>query len=196
MIAAVRGILAGKTLDSALVNVGGVTLRIFAPLSVLSHLNEGEVVMLHTWLLVREDALALYGFESTDDRDLFEQLLGVGGVGPSIGLALLSSMSAQTFREAVLAEDVTRLTAAPRVGRKLASRLVLELKPRFEKADFGGAPVLAGGGANIRAQVLEALTGLGYPAGDADAAVRTLPEDASGSIEDLILQALRSLARE
>ena len=196
MIAAVRGILAGKTLDSALVIVGGVTLRIFAPLSVLSHLNEGEVVMLHTWLLVREDALALYGFESTDDRDLFEQLLGVGGVGPSIGLALLSSMSAQTFREAVLAEDVTRLTAAPRVGRKLASRLVLELKPRFEKAGFGGAPVLAGGGANIRAQVLEALTGLGYPAGDAAAAVRTLPEDASGSIEDLILQALRSLARE
>ena len=196
MIAAVRGILAGKTLDSALVIVGGVTLRIFAPLSVLSHLNEGEVVMLHTWLLVREDALALYGFESTDDRDLFEQLLGVGGVGPSIGLALLSSMSAQTFREAVLAEDVTRLTAAPRVGRKLASRLVLELKPRFEKAGFGGAPVLAGGGANIRAQVLEALTGLGYPAGDAAAAVRTLPEDASGSLEDLILQALRSLARE
>ena len=196
MIAAVRGILAGKTLDSALVIVGGVTLRIFAPLSVLSHLNEGEVVMLHTWLLVREDALALYGFESTDDRDLFEQLLGVGGVGPSIGLALLSNMSAQTFREAVLAEDVTRLTAAPRVGRKLASRLVLELKPRFEKAGFGGAPVLAGGGANIRAQVLEALTGLGYPAGDAAAAVRTLPEDASGSLEDLILQALRSLARE
>ena len=196
MIAAVRGILAGKTLDSALVIVGGVTLRIFAPLSVLSHLNEGEVVMLHTWLLVREDALALYGFESTDDRDLFEQLLGVGGVGPSIGLALLSNMSAQTFREAVLAEDVTRLTAAPRVGRKLASRLVLELKPRFEKAGFGGAPILAGGGANVRAQVLEALTGLGYPAGDAAAAVRTLPEDASGNLEDLILQALRSLARE
>ena len=196
MIAAVRGILAGKTLDSALVIVGGVTLRIFAPLSVLSHLNEGEVVMLHTWLLVREDALALYGFESTDDRDLFEQLLGVGGVGPSIGLALLSSMSAQTFREAVLAEDVTRLTAAPRVGRKLASRLVLELRPRFEKAGFGGAPILAGGGANVRAQVLEALTGLGYPAGDAAAAVRTLPEDASGNLEDLILQALRSLARE
>lgn len=196
MIAAVRGILAGKTLDSALVNFGGVTLRIFAPLSALSKLNAGEEVSLHTWLLVREDALALYGFESADDRDLFEQLLGVGGVGPRIGLALLSNMSAQTFREAVLAEDVTRLTAAPGVGRKLASRLVLELKPRFEKAGFGGAPILAGGGANVRAQVLEALTGLGYPAGDAAAAVRTLPEDASGSLEDLILQALRALARD
>ena len=168
MIAAVRGILAGKTLDSALVNVGGVTLRIFAPLSVLSKLNAGEEVALHTWLLVREDALALYGFESSDDRDLFEQLLGVGGVGPSIGLALLSSMSAQTFREAVLAEDVTRLTAAPRVGRKLASRLVLELKPRFEKAGFGGAPVLTGGGANIRAQVLSTDPDIGYLVMDLD----------------------------
>ena len=145
---------------------------------------------------MREDALALYGFESSDDRDLFEQLLGVGGVGPRIGLALLSSMSAQTFREAVLAEDVTRLTVAPGVGRKLASRLVLELRPRFEKAGFGGAPILAGGSANVRAQVLEALTGLGYPAGDAAAAVRTLPEDASGNLEDLIMQALRALARE
>ncbi|HEX6542235.1 MAG TPA: Holliday junction branch migration protein RuvA [Ktedonobacterales bacterium] len=198
MIAAVRGILAGKTLDSALVNVGGVTLRVFAPLSVLSQLNTGEEVTLHTWLLVREDALALYGFTSTDDRDLFEQLLSVGGVGPRIGLALLSSMSAQTFREAVLAEDVTRLIAAPGVGRKLASRLVLELRPRFEKAGFGGSPVLSvgGGGANVRAQVLEALTGLGYSASEAAAAVRTLPEDASGSVEDLILQALRSLARD
>ncbi|HEX5549124.1 MAG TPA: Holliday junction branch migration protein RuvA, partial [Ktedonobacterales bacterium] len=182
--------------DSALVNVGGVTLRIFAPLNVLSHLNAGEEVTLHTWLLVREDALALYGFASPDDRDLFEQLLAVGGVGPSIGLALLSSMSAQTFREAVLAEDVTRLTMAPRVGRKLASRLVLELRPRFEKAGFGGAPVVSGVSPNVRAQVLEALTGLGYSTTDAAAAVRTLPEDASGNIEDLILQALRSLARD
>jgi Holliday junction DNA helicase RuvA len=194
MIAAVRGILAGKTLDSALVNVGGVTLRIFAPLSVLSRLNTGEEITLHTWLLVREDALA--GFASPDDRDLFEQLLAVGGVGPRIGLALLSSMSAQTFRESVLAEDVTRLTVAPGVGRKLASRLVLELRPRFEKAGFGGAPVVAGVSPNVRAQLLEALTGLGYSATDAAAAVRTLPEDASGNIEDLILQALRSLARD
>ncbi len=198
MIAGVRGTLEAKTLDSAFITVGGVTLRVFAPLSVLSTVNPGDEVALQTYLLVREDVLALYGFKSAEDRDLFEQLLLVGGVGPRIALALLSSMSAQTFREAILAEDVVRLTAAPGVGKKLAGRLVLELRPRFEKAGFAGIPVVAGGTAtgNIRAQVMEALTGLGYTPSESAAAVRTLPEDATGNLEDLIFQALRSLAKE
>ncbi|HEX6123699.1 MAG TPA: OB-fold domain-containing protein, partial [Ktedonobacterales bacterium] len=80
MIAAVRGGLAGKTLDSALILVGGITLRVYAPLSVLAELRVGEEVILHTHFLVREDALSLYGFLTSDDRDLFEQLLAVGGV--------------------------------------------------------------------------------------------------------------------
>jgi len=198
MIAGVRGTLEAKTLDSAFITVGGVTLRIFAPLSVLSTYNAGDEVALQTFLLVREDVLALYGFKTGEDRDLFEQLLLVGGVGPRIALALLSSMSAQTFREAILAEDLVRLTAAPGVGKKLAGRLVLELRPRFEKAGFIGIPVTAGSAmtGNVRAQVMEALTGLGYTPSESAAAVRTLPEDATGSLEDMIFQALRSLAKE
>ena len=112
MIAAVRGTLAEKSLDSAYVDVGGVTLRVYAPLSTLSGLSVGEAVRLHTYLLVREDILALYGFASVDDRELFEQLLAVGGVGPRIAVALLSAMSANAFREAILNEDVQRLTLA------------------------------------------------------------------------------------
>ncbi len=195
MIAAVRGTLEGKTLDSALVTVGGVTLRILAPLSVLSRLNVGEQVHLHTYLLVREDALTLYGFSTTDDRDMFEQLLSVGGVGPSIGVALLSGLNAQQLHEAVLMEDVDRLTAAPRVGKKLAARLVLELRPRFEKLHFAGAPMpLTATPANARAQVIEALTGLGYTPAQAAAAVRTLPDEPGASVEDLIMRALRNLS--
>lgn len=199
MIAALRGMVEHKTLDSALLAVGPVTLRVFAPLSTLSALEVGQPARLFTYLLVREDALTLFGFTAADDRDLFEQLLQIGGVGPSIGLALLSNMSAPAFREAILAEDVTRLSLAPRVGKKLAARLVLELRPRFEKMGITtgampGAPVGATG--STRAQVLEALTGLGYPPNDAAAAVRALPEDASGSLEDIILLALRSLAKE
>ncbi|MBF6592264.1 MAG: Holliday junction branch migration protein RuvA [Ktedonobacterales bacterium] len=197
MIAAVRGILEGKTLDSALIAVGGVTLRVFAPLSVLAGLPISAEVSLHTHFLVREDALSLYGFLTAEDRDLFEQLLAVGGVGPRIGLALLSSISAQAFREAVVAEDITRLTLAPGVGKKLAGRLVLELRPRFEKMGIAGAPTAAGMVApgSARAHVLEALTNLGYTPAEAGAAVRSLPEEASGSLEDLIFQALRSLAQ-
>jgi Holliday junction DNA helicase RuvA len=197
LIAAVRGTLEARSLDSAYIGVGGVTLRVYAPLSTLSSLTVGEHVRLHTYLLVREDVLALYGFSSADDRDLFEQLLAVGGVGPRTAVALLSSMSAGAFREAVLTEDVQRLTLAPGVGKKLAARLVLELRPRFEKlaptgayGQAGGAPVAS------RAAVVEALTNLGYAPAEAAAAARALPEGATGNLEDLMMQALRSLARE
>lgn len=197
MIAAVRGILEAKSLDSAYVQVGGVTLRVFAPFSALAHLAEGEQVHLHTYLLVREDVLALYGFANPDDRDLFEQLLGVGGVGPRIAVGLLSAMAAHAFREAVLTEDVQRLTLAPGVGKKLAARLVLELRPRFEKLVPAGSFAQPGTAPGVnRAAIVEALTNLGYAPAEAAAAVRSLPEGASGSLEDLILQALRSLARE
>jgi Holliday junction DNA helicase RuvA len=202
MIAAVRGSLEHKSLDSAFVSIGGatggVTLRVYAPLSTLNTLTVGAPVALHTYLLVREDILALYGFRSETDRAMFEQLLAVGGVGPSVALNLLSAMSAQALAEAILTEDVTRLTHVPRVGKKLAARLVLELRPAMEKlgvAPSGLTPLGATAG-SPRGQVVEALTGLGYPPAEAAAAVRALPDSADGSLEDLILQALRSLARE
>jgi Holliday junction DNA helicase RuvA len=198
MIVAVRGALAGKTIDSALISVGGVTLRVLAPLSALSGLTVGDEVTLHTSFLVREDALTLYGFSTTEDRDLFEQMLTVTGVGPRVGLALLSSMSGAAFREAVLREDVTRLTLAPGIGKKLASRIVLELKPRFEKGPVPEFAASSGGEAPTasRSDVVAALTSLGYSPVEAAAAARALPENATGSLEDLIFQALRSLAKE
>jgi Holliday junction DNA helicase RuvA len=198
MIAAVRGTLEGKTLDSALIALGGVTLRVLAPLTTLSRLTVGEPVALQTYLLVREDLLALFGFATAEDRDMFEQLLSVGGVGPRIGLALLSGLNAQALYEAVLNEDLDRLTMAPGVGKKLAQRLCLELRPRFEKMSplRGSVAVVSGGPSNVRAQVIEALTGLGYTTVQATAAVRTLPESADGNLEDLIMLALRNLAPE
>ncbi|HEV2237267.1 MAG TPA: Holliday junction branch migration protein RuvA, partial [Ktedonobacterales bacterium] len=164
MIAAVRGTVEAKSLDSAYLTVGGVTLRVFAPLSTLAALTVGETAHLHTYLLVREDVLALYGFATASDREAFEQLLAVGGVGPRIGVALLSTMSAAGLRDAILAEDLTRLSLAPGVGKKLAARLVLELRPRFEKMAPGeGAAMVTSGGPGSRAAVVDALTSLGYP---------------------------------
>ncbi|MGZ3637095.1 MAG: Holliday junction branch migration protein RuvA [Ktedonobacterales bacterium] len=199
MIAAVRGTLEGKTLDSALIAVGGVTLRVHAPLTTLSRLNVGETVHLYTHFLVREDALSLYGFATAEDRDMFEQVIAVGGVGPRTGLALLSGLSAEGLREAVVLEDVNRLSSAPGVGKKLAARLVLELRPRFEKmAPLSPTRAVAASATpgSMRTQVVEALTGLGYTPSQATAAVRSLPDDANGSLEDLIFRALRNLATE
>src|SRR5579883_3289682 len=151
MIVAVQGVLTGKSLDSAFIAVSGITLRVYAPLTTLSQLNVGDEVTLHTHFLVREDALTLYGFATPADRDTFEQMLAVGGVGPRVGLALLSSMSAAALRDAVIREDVARLTLAPGVGKKLAARIMLELKPRFERdglspelVGVGGGPVVTG----------------------------------------------------
>jgi holliday junction DNA helicase RuvA len=198
MIAAVHGVLAGKTIDSALISVGGLTLRVLAPLSALSGLTVGADVKMHTSFLVRPDALTLYGFTSPEDRDLFEQMLTVTGVGPRVGLGILGVMSGAVFRDAVLHEDVTRLTLAPSVGKKLASRIVLELKPRFEKGPIPEFAAPAGGEAApvSRADVVAALTSLGYSSVEAAAAARALPDGATGSLEDLIFQALRSLAKE
>lgn len=198
MIVAVRGALAGKTIDSALISVGGVTLRVLAPLSALSNLTVGEEITLHTSFLVREDALTLYGFTTTDDRDLFEQMLTVTGVGPKVGLGILGVMSGAAFREAVMHDDVTRLTLAPGVGKKLASRIALELKPRFEKSPVSEFTTSSGGEAPTasRGDVVAALTSLGYSPVEAAAAARALPDNAIGSLEDLIFQALRSLAKE
>jgi holliday junction DNA helicase RuvA len=202
MIAAVRGVLEGKTIDSALVTVGGITLRILSPLSTLNQLTVGQTVHLQTLLYVREDVISLFGFATAEDRETFEQLLAVGGVGPRIGLALLSALSSPGLRQAVLDDDVVRLTMAPGVGKKLAARLVLELRPRFERLGLvgvvagtggtGGAP----GGGNVRAQVADALTGLGYTPTQAASAVRNLPTDTGDSLEDLIMRALRLMAGE
>jgi Holliday junction DNA helicase RuvA len=112
-------------------------------------------------------------------------------------VALLSTMSAAGLRDAVLAEDLARLSLAPGVGKKLAARMVLELRPRFERMAPGeGAPIITSGGPGSRAAVVDALTSLGYPPTEAAAAARSLPDDATGSLEDLIMRALRSLARE
>ena len=199
MIAAVRGILEGKTLSAALVRVGGVTFLVHTPVTTLSQLGGiGEEVTLHTSLYVRQDEIALYGFASTDDRQLFETLLGVSGVGPRMGLAILSSMNAEAFRLTVVNGDEQRLTLIPGVGKKLAGRLVLELREKLSKGmpagAAAGAPIAIGSG---RAEVIEALTGLGYSAATAQAAYsKLLPEMSSAGLEEQIMAVLRYLAKE
>lgn len=199
MIAALHGVLEGKTLTAALVRVGGITFLAQAPVTTLSRLGAvGDEVTLHTYLYVREDAISLYGFANVEDLQLFEILQNVTGVGPRMGLAILSSMSAEAFRLAVVNGDEQRLTLIPGVGKKLAGRLILELREKFAK----GAPALVGAGAvgvsgSARAEVIEALTSLGYSAASAQAAYNKLPaESSSASLEEQIMLVLRYLAKE
>lgn len=198
MIAALSGVVQAKTLDRAHLAVGGVVFAVAAPLPALSQLVVGEPATLHTHLVVREDDLALYGFSTPEDRDLFVTLIGVGGVGPRLGLAMLATHSAGALRTAIAGDDIEKLARTPGIGRKLAQRIVLELKAAMLK-QLAGTPGLATPGAPAAdtrdADAIEALTGLGYSAAEALAALRKIPDSAAMPLDELIVRALRALAR-
>lgn len=197
MIASIHGILEARRTDHALVRVGGFGLRIFAPSSTLSRLGEpGDEVTLYTHFQVREDGMALFGFASETERDAFEQLITISGVGPKVGLALLSTMDPPALYKAISDEDLQRISLAPGVGKKLAARLVLELKGKLPAlAGVGGtSPSVAA--SNLQAEVLEALVGLGYSTAAAQAALKKIPQDRAMTLEEQVTFALRSFARE
>lgn len=197
MIASIHGTLEARRTDQAIVRVGGFSLRVFAPSSTLSRVGEpGDEITLYTHFQVREDGMALFGFSSATERDAFEQLITISGVGPRVALALLSTMDSQALYKAISDEDLQRISLAPGVGKKLAARLVLELKgklPALAGGDSGGVSVA---GSNLQAEVLEALIGLGYSTAAAQAALKKIPQDRAMTLEEQITLALRSFARE
>jgi Holliday junction DNA helicase RuvA len=197
MIASIQGVLEARRAGYAIIRTGGFGLRVFAPTTTLSRLGDiGSEVSLYTHFYVREDGMALYGFSSEEDRDAFEQLIGISGVGPKIALALLSMMDAQTFYKAIADEDQQRLALTPGVGKKLAAKLVLELKGKLPSlVALGGAGVTSPS-SKMQSEVLEALMGLGFSAAEAQAALSKIPQDRLMTLEEQITFALRSFARE
>lgn len=197
MIASIHGTLETRRSDQAIVRVGGFSLRIFAPSSTLNRVGEpGDAVTLYTHFQVREDGMALFGFVSEAERDAFEQLITISGVGPRVALALLSTMDAQALYKAIAEEDLPRISLAPGVGKKLAARLVLELKGKLPTLTDGGGTSPATAGGNLQAEVLEALVGLGYSTAAAQAALKKLPQDRAMTLEEQVTFALRTFARE
>ncbi len=197
MIASIHGVLEASRAGHAIIRVGGFSVRVFVPISTLSQLGEvGSEITLYTHFQVREDGMALYGFSGEEERDAFEQLIAVSGVGPKVGLALLSVMDARTLFKAIADEDQQRLALAPGVGKRLAARLVLELKGKLPSlAALGGAAGAGSPSGRIQAEVIEALMGLGYSAAEAQAALAKIPQDQAMTLEEQVTFALRSFAR-
>lgn len=199
MIAHLRGLVAQRGAGTVVVDVHGVGYLVHVtgatPLPA-----RGEPVELHTSMQVREDSMTLYGFADRGSLELFELLLSSSGVGPRIALAALGTHRPDTLRAAIAGSDVATLTAVPGIGRKVAERLVLELKDKVGLPDAGleaaGAADAAGGQADdARAEVREALLGLGYSAGEAQQALAAVDaEAAAGDAAELLRLALRSLA--
>ena len=201
MIAHLRGRILEKHPNRIVVEVNGIGYDVSVPLSTFYGLGEpgGEIALrIHTH--VREDALALYGFASLLEQDLFERLIGVSGIGPKLALAVLSGIEPQELVRAIERSDLARLTAIPGVGKKTAERLVLELKDRLPKAVV--AAVVASGAADeepglqLKDDVLSALVNLGYHRPLAEQAVASALKAApDGGFERTLKQALRELAK-
>jgi Holliday junction DNA helicase RuvA len=193
LIAFVEGPVAAVRESSVLVAVGGVGLEVFAPRTSLERCTPGQVVRLETYLLVREDALALYGFVDTESLELFRLLLGVSGVGPRLALALLSTLSGTALAAAVLEGDAAMLASTPGVGRKTAERLVLELQTKLPAHLKAGAKAAGGRTSDTSAyrDAVEALVALGYREAQVRGVVSGLLDaDPGASAETLIRKGL------
>jgi len=198
MISRISGTLVANNLDTVeVMTAGGVAYEVHIPLSVAETLpRPGGSIELHTALVVRDDGWTLYGFGAASDRALFQRLLGTTGVGPSLAMNLLSTLGAERLVRAIQDKDLATLTRVPRVGKKLAERLVLELRDKLAvpgaAPSTGRAAVPAGPGADA----VRALMALGYQAADADkAVVAVIDEDGASDTAELIRKALARVAK-
>jgi Holliday junction DNA helicase RuvA len=193
MIASLRGpLLSFQPPDICVVEVGGLGYRVFVPTSVLDGAEVGRLVFLHTQLIVREDALTLYGFATEEQRALFDLLMTVQGVGPKLALGILSSLSPDVLRRAIVHEQPEVFNRVKGVGKKTAEKIVFTLKDKLG-AEFTLAGVTAAG--DVDTEVIAALTALGYSVVEAQAAVQAIPKDAATpTVQDRIRLALAYFA--
>jgi Holliday junction DNA helicase RuvA len=199
LIASVEGKVGAVSGDSLVIEVGGIGYRVFAAPAILSTAQPGSTVKLHTYHLVREDQQALYGFRTAEDLGFFNLLLTVTGVGPKVALAIVGSRPTPDLQLAIMAQDQAVLVSIPGIGKKLAERIIFELK---EKVSAAGVAASAGTGvAGVGAaesEVVAALQALGYSLAEAREASRIALADPTigGTLEDRVKTALRSLARD
>ena len=192
MIAFLTGRVASKRAGECVLDVGGVGFRLAMSTSSLAALPaEGDTVTVHTHLHVREDELSLFGFESPEEKSLFEHLLTVSGVGPKVALAALSALSPSALSEAIARDDVALISSVPGIGKKTAQRIILDLKDRLGMPDLAGASASAVG-ADVAAEATQALLGMGFSSAEVASALRGY-EGPKDDAQALLKHALRRL---
>jgi Holliday junction DNA helicase RuvA len=200
MISYIRGELVAVEEDKVIVDVNGVGFGIFMPSQAMNLLpSTGEEVKLHTYMNVREDAMQLYGFLTRDDLNVFKLVIGVSGIGPKGGLGILSKLSADELRFAVMAHDVKTISSAPGIGKKTAEKLIIELKDKLSIEDVltredDSEVVHHGHTSNhIQTEAVQALVALGYGNAEALRAVKKVSITDETSVEDVLKQALKNI---
>jgi Holliday junction DNA helicase RuvA len=188
MIYALEGRLESKGDNFVILNVNGISFQVYVPTSTSSALGDnGSEVKLFTHLQLKEDGIALYGFSSTEQLELFKLLISVSGAGPKVALALLSALRPEQIAQAITSGNAEVLSQVPGVGSRLAARLILELKGKLGRFGLPCVP--------INAEVLAALTSLGYSITEARAALAAIPDAPDLTTEQRLKLALRHLAK-
>jgi len=187
MIAAIRGEIVDIGDDSLVIFMSGLGFRVYVPKSVLVNFHVGESIYLHTYLVVREDALNLYGFEKESERDFFTLLLGVNGIGPRLALSVLSTLSLDVIQQAVLSEQADAFSRVPGVGKKTAQKILLHLQGRIKGEMPGGVPQLP----DVDGEVINALISLGYSVVEAQSAIQFIPRGTPQELETRLRLALQ-----
>ena len=202
MIAYIKGTVEEILEDRVILETGNMGYNIFMPMGAVEHLlHKGQEIKIHTYLNVKEEALQLFGFLTRDDLNTFKLLLGVNGIGPKAALGVLSGLSADELRFAVLADDVKTISRAPGIGKKTAQKLILELKDKFNiqealemKAEHVQMPGTGEADlTDIKKEAVEALTALGYSGADALRAVKKVELTPDMSVEILLKLALKNM---
>ena len=188
MLASINGRVADIEADSLVIEVGGLGLRVFMPTQQIARIQSGQTVAVHTFLVVRETELTLYGFETKEERELFNLLLGVNGVGPRLGLAILSTLNPNAIRRAVVNEQYEVFVSVSGVGKKTAQKIALHLQDRITGVD--GLEAVSSMD-ETDGEVLAALTTLGYSLVEAQAALQMIPKDAPDDVEQRLRLALQ-----
>ncbi len=186
MIAMIQGAVAHVGKDHVVLMAAGVGYKLYCPPTLTGHM--GETLTAWTTLVVREDSMALYGFANSNERDLFEMLLTISGVGPRVALSILSTLSSDSLRNAVVADRAEILTRVPGIGKKTAQKILFELKDKLT-GGLDTAPSVAYN--DVNSDVIDTLVALGYSIIEAQTAVQALPHDAPQEVEERIRLALQ-----
>lgn len=189
MIAMVQGAVAHVGKDHVVLLAGGMGYKLFCPPTLTGH--SGETLTAWTTLVVREDSMSLYGFASPAERDLFELLLTISGVGPKVGLSILSTLTSDSLRNAVVADRPEILTRVPGIGKKTAQKILFELKDKLT-GGLDTAPQMAFN--DVNSDVIDTLVALGYSIIEAQTAVQAMPPDAPQEVEERVRLALQYFA--
>lgn len=187
MIASISGKVIQLTKETVIIDINGLGIEVFVPKPLLSETEAGDLLYLYTYMLVREDNISLYGFASLEEKQLFLQFLAVGGIGPKLSLSILSSLSIDNIRSAILSEKPDYFSRVPGVGKKTAQKIIIQMQGKLPDSKGFAIRNIT----DVDDAVVDALISLGYSVVEAQTALQTIPKDTPDDVETKLRVALQ-----